>query len=735
MKQFFTLKWFSNISIAKKLFFMMGIMVLIIVIELGSLLFAISTLSSVRAYVGGEGLWSKAQKNAIYHLQKYGTVHDESDYREFQEFMKIPLGDKKSRLELEKKNPNLNIARLGFLDGRNHPDDIDGMIKLYRRFHFVTYMDKAINIWTEADPIIVDLIPIGEKLHSEINSKYFSQQNINQLLQQIDHINSKLSKLEDDFSYTLGEGSRWLEGFILKILFVVALTVVLGGLLLTISVRRGIQKGLNEINRALTIVSKGDFSTRAIVYSNDEIGALANSFNKMTDQLQKKIEEKKIMDKTINQQNAIYEALVNAQSEMGDGVSILEDARFVYVNNALCNIYGYTKEELLALPSFLDLVAPGEREGIAKRMQERMKGNAQSDTGEITIIHKDGHPVNIAYSVKMMQVGGCSQLFSIIRDVSGQKLTEQKIKNSEFLLAESQQISHIGSWEWDTLTNRIYWSDELYRIFGFEPQDFEPNYESYLKCIHPDDRVMVDNIVQKALKDDKRFKFFHKIIRSNGDVRIIHSQGNVVVDENNKSIIMRGVAEDVTEQKKIEEELKISEKKFIKLLESVPDSIVIINTNGEIILVNAQTEKLFGYKRTELLGNKIELFILSHFHDKNYFNTLLSGEMGVGFESSGKRKNETVFPIEISLNSIQMEESTWISASIRDITDRKKTEKEMAKRDNEFARLQVLEQFKKLTVGREMKMIELKKENAELIQKLKKAINSNSDNVTTNQVK
>jgi signal transduction histidine kinase len=260
-------------------------MALLIVIELLTLWFAIHTLSSVRALVGAEGLWSKAQKDAVYQLGKYHRTHDEADYKAFQKFMSVPLGDHKTRMELLKANPDLEIARQGFLEGRIHSNDIDGMINLLRRFHNVTYIKKAIGYWTEGDSLISELIPLGEKLYHEISSASPSTEKLDALISAIDPLNERLTVMEDNFSYTLGEGSRWLENIILKILFAVALTVEVTGLILTISVSRGITKGLNEINRATTKIANGDLSDRATVFSKDEIGRVAAAVNQMTEQL------------------------------------------------------------------------------------------------------------------------------------------------------------------------------------------------------------------------------------------------------------------------------------------------------------------------------------------------------------------------------------------------------------------------------------------------------------------
>jgi len=111
-------RWFKDISIAKKLYFTVGIMALLIAVELGVLIFSINTLSSVRAYVGGEGLWSKAQKDALYQLLKYARTHNEADYQEFEGFMKVNQGDHKARMEMIKGGDKTDMAaaRQGFIE-------------------------------------------------------------------------------------------------------------------------------------------------------------------------------------------------------------------------------------------------------------------------------------------------------------------------------------------------------------------------------------------------------------------------------------------------------------------------------------------------------------------------------------------------------------------------------------------------------------------------------------------
>jgi signal transduction histidine kinase len=311
-KKTFRFRRFRNISIAKKLYFTVGIMALLIALELGVLVFSIHTLSSVRAYVNGEALWSKAQKDAMYQLLQYGLTQDEVHYTKFLEYMKVPVGDRATLLEMNKKNPDLEAARMGFIRGRNHKDDVDGMVKLFSRFSTNQYIHRAIVAWINADRCLSGFQTIGEELHTEINSGHPSRERINAILREMDPLNVRLTVFEDEFSYSLGEGSRWLENLVLRLLFIVALTVECTGLTIAITISRGIQKGLNEILLSAMAVTRGDFSRKAKAFSHDEIGILADNFNNMSRELERLGKENKevnsSLEKKVRQRTAELES-------------------------------------------------------------------------------------------------------------------------------------------------------------------------------------------------------------------------------------------------------------------------------------------------------------------------------------------------------------------------------------------------------------------------------------------
>ena len=120
-----------------------------------------NALTAIRAYVGGEGLWAKAQKDAVRSLEQYVISSDEADFQSYRRFIQVPLGDMKARIELQKSKPNLDIARDGLLQGRNHPVDIEYMIAFFRRFQHTAYMTRAIGHWAAADRLIAELADRG----------------------------------------------------------------------------------------------------------------------------------------------------------------------------------------------------------------------------------------------------------------------------------------------------------------------------------------------------------------------------------------------------------------------------------------------------------------------------------------------------------------------------------------------------------------------------------------------
>ena len=235
---------------------------------------AISIVSATRAFVGGESLWSKAQKEAVYSLYRYAQSGSESDWKAYREAIAVPAGDRIARLELDKPHPDLALARAGLAAGLNDPGDVNDMIALYRRFRHVGFVNDAIAVWTQADAYIVELDTLADELHVRIGTGGASPGQIDAVLARIFEVNQRLVPLEAMFSSSLGEAARRTEAaLVVALAFVAALLIVVG-----IGISWRILRNSDELEHALfaerdrarvTLESIGD-----AVITTDEHGSV-----------------------------------------------------------------------------------------------------------------------------------------------------------------------------------------------------------------------------------------------------------------------------------------------------------------------------------------------------------------------------------------------------------------------------------------------------------------------------
>jgi len=198
--------------------------------------FSFGLLSSVRAYVGGESLWSKAQKDAVYHLQKYAASRAPEELRQFRADIDVPLGDHQARVEMDKPNPDFEKVRQGFVRGGIHLDDIDGMFNLYRRFEWVSFMQRAIRSWEAGDRYIVQLDEAGTRLQREVESSAPNAESVQTILGEVFVINENLTPIENQFVDALSEASRTTYRLLQEIMLGATPALLLLGIVLSLRI-------------------------------------------------------------------------------------------------------------------------------------------------------------------------------------------------------------------------------------------------------------------------------------------------------------------------------------------------------------------------------------------------------------------------------------------------------------------------------------------------------------------
>lgn len=349
------------------------------------------------------------------------------------------------------------------------------------------------------------------------------------------------------------------------------------------------------------------------------------------------ITERKKAEEAIKTQNDLYSSLLKAQSDLGEGVAIIDRAkkRFLYVNDAACTLLGYSRKELLELASYDSLLAPDRPPRFSGKTAHGIQQHYETE-----IIRPDGSRIYLEGSLMPITGHRNAICVTIIRDISQRKEIEEKLRESERRLSEAQQIAHIGNWTWDLATSEITWSDELYRIFGLSPQETRIDLETFLSFVHPDDQRNVRKLVEESRKNNTPFDYDHRIIRPDGKERTVHVRNEFIYDSENKPVLMVGTAQDITDRKQLSEKLeeytrelerKVAERTAAlerKLLEeerekvrdeallgSIGESVVAIDENYSIVYINNQTERMIGREAHEVLGKS---FIdLMDFRDEN----------------------------------------------------------------------------------------------------------------------
>ncbi|HLO89585.1 MAG TPA: PAS domain S-box protein [Lentimicrobium sp.] len=222
--------------------------------------------------------------------------------------------------------------------------------------------------------------------------------------------------------------------------------------------------------------------------------------------------------------------------------------------------------------------------------------------------------------------------------------------------------------------NMIFVNTAACKLFGFESDEL---VNRDFAILVPPSKVQEEKrLVENILWGENVSNYETERIDKHGSTLIISASISAFKDPEGKTIGITSVIRNITEEKK-------SEGKFQALLESAPDAMVITNRFGQIVLVNAQTEKLFGYERTELIGKEVEILIPMPYrgghpeHRKTYMEEPRIREMGAGLELYALRKDKTEFPVEISLSPLHFEEGIFVSAAIRDISNQKKAALEL----------------------------------------------------------
>ncbi len=252
------------------------------------------------------------------------------------------------------------------------------------------------------------------------------------------------------------------------------------------------------------------------------------------------------------------------------------------------------------------------------------------------------------------------------------KRAERSLRDSEERMNLAAEAANLGMWVWDVVRDKIWMSDKERALFGLAT-DTTPDNAELIARVHPEDRAARAAALKHAVETHGEYAMEYRLLLPDGTLRWIDARGHCMNNKETEGVRLHGVSIDVTVR-------RMAQERFRLVVEASPHGIVLANTEGHIVLVNASAEKLFGYEREELIGQGIELLVPERFraehpgHRERFHGAPAARAMGAGLELFARRKDGSEFPVEIGISPIQSAEGMLVLSAIVDISPRKQAE-------------------------------------------------------------
>ncbi|KKK53681.1 hypothetical protein LCGC14_3092350, partial [marine sediment metagenome] len=300
-------------------------------------------------------------------------------------------------------------------------------------------------------------------------------------------------------------------------------------------------------------------------------------------------------------------------------------------------------------------------------------------TGEPASFENYSKEVQKWYSVHAYSPGK-NKFAVIFNDITERKLAEEELRENQERMLNAQQVAKFGFFDWNIVTGELYWSDETYRHIGFKPNEIVPNYQVFQERVHPDDWDHVQEHIDAAIKDDIPYNIDFRFVHPSGKHCYVNVYGEATRDENGKAIRFFGTQIDITERKRVEEELES--------IFNLSVDMICIASMTHFIKVSPSFEKVLGYTEDELL--RIPYIELIHPDDiqptkDTLEEKLKKGEPAIGFHNRYRHKDGSYRWFEWMTKPIL--ERGLLYAIARDITERKRAEEALKKKAQQIQKL------------------------------------------------
>lgn len=241
-------------------------------------------------------------------------------------------------------------------------------------------------------------------------------------------------------------------------------------------------------------------------------------------------------------------------------ISISTNDSILSINNATEQLFGYSRDELVGRNVSILMPEPssGEHDSYIQNFLRTGEAKIIGKGREVIGKHKDGHELPLELGVTESITNGERMFIGVLRDISGRREAEGRIRTSEKRLQKSQEFANIGTWDWNIETNDLYWSERIAPLFGYGKGELETSYDNFLNAVHPDDRQAVGDAVTACVEEGAEYNIEHRVVWPDGAVRWLLEKGDVVRNSDGKPLHMLGVVQDITRAKRAEQALVLA---------------------------------------------------------------------------------------------------------------------------------------------------------------------------------
>ena len=392
------------------------------------------------------------------------------------------------------------------------------------------------------------------------------------------------------------------------------------------------------------------------------------------------------------------------------------NGNFVTVNESYAKNHGYTIDELIG--KNLSMVHPKEEIPIVKNSVKVLIEKGKNN-GEIIQMRKDGSTYITFMDNFVLNVDSKPKyLVGMASDITKIKESEKKIVEIKERLDEAQKMAHLGYWIWDVKTGSVEWSEEVFKIFGLNPKEFVPQINSILSLSPwPEDNQRDNELIQRATKTHEPGEYEQRFLRPDKTIGYYYSTFRGKYDDNGNLITIIGTIQDITKDKEAEKNIKEQKSLVDSIIKSTNDALLVVDRTGKVSFYNDRFKNFW----------KIPLDIMKTKDDKKLLDYVVS-QLSDAKEFLDKVNYLYLHPEEESYDVIYFKDGRVFDRystaqkvgneiigriwNFRDVTEKTKLAEEEKKR------ILQIERINRLAIGRELKMVELKKEIADLKKKI-----------------